>query len=75
MKTISVCKYCGSPRVRLDAVYDLNTKETFTYDHADCIDCGEGGNTLIRDVEVPDDFDLETDTYDLNSNTLAQTKP
>ena len=43
MKTISVCKYCGSPHVRLDAVYDPNTKETFTYDHADCIDCGEGG--------------------------------
>ena len=75
MKTISVCKYCGSPRVQIDASVDPNTKETFTYDHANCIDCWEGGNTLIRDVEVPDDFDLETDTYDLNSNTLAQTKP
>lgn len=75
MKTISVCKYCGSPRVRLDAVYDPNTKETFTFDHADCTDCGADSNTLTEDVEVPDDFDLETDTYDLNSNTLAQTKP
>lgn len=75
MKTISVCKYCGSPRVRLDAVYDPNTKETFTYATPIASTAGKGGNTPIRDVEVPDDFDLETDTYDLNSNTLAQTKP
>lgn len=62
MKTIKVCKYCGSPRCGYDATVNVNTEEVNTYDSASCYDCGGDSNTLLVAVEVDDDFDLDEDT-------------
>lgn len=59
MKTITVC-HCGSPRVFRDAAENVNTGETHTYDPMSCSDCGYDGY-IYTDVEVDDDFDLESD--------------
>lgn len=61
MKIISVCNYCGSPRVFADAFKALNTDETRTYDDTHCEDCN--GESSVTEVEVNNDFDLETDFY------------
>lgn len=60
-RKIHVCTTCGSPRVLADAYAALNTDEVRTYDQRYCDDCeGECRTTM---VEVPNDFDLETDFY------------
>ena len=61
MKTIYVCP-CGSPRVLQDACKHVNTGLVTTYDDWRCADCGYDG-AYLNEVEVPDDFDLDTDTY------------
>lgn len=63
MKTIQVCTTCGSPRVTYDALVDPNNdNEVVTiFDNSDCRDCGGECNT--QEVEVSDDFNLETDFY------------
>lgn len=62
MKTIHVCTTCGSPRVLLDAYVGLNDSDDVrTYDDTFCEDCG--GECSTKEVEVEDDFDIETDTY------------
>ena len=63
MKKIQVCTTCGSPRVTFDALVDPNNdNEVVTiFDNSDCRDCAGECNT--REVEVSDDFDLETDFY------------
>lgn len=61
MKTIYVC-HCGSPRVLQDAYKHVNTGEVTTSDDLVCADCGYEGR-YFNEVEVPDDFDLYTDTY------------
>lgn len=61
MKTISVCTYCGSPRVFVDAYASMNTDEVRTYDDIHCEDCD--GECSVTEVEVDEAFDLETDFY------------
>ena len=61
MKTIYVCP-CGSPRVLQDAYKHVNTGLVTTYDDWRCADCDYDGR-LFNEVSVPDDFDLDTDTY------------
>ena len=61
MKTIYVC-HCGSPRVLQDAYKHVNTGLVTTYDNWVCDDCGSE-DPYLNEVEVPDDFDLDTDTY------------
>ena len=61
MKTIYVCP-CGSPRVLQDAYKYVNTGLVITYDNLVCADCGYDGR-YFNEVEVPDDFDLDTDIY------------
>lgn len=63
MKKITVCSTCGSPRVFSDAWASINTDEVRTYDDTHCDDCE--GECKTIDVDVPDDFDVEEDTYDL----------
>ena len=62
MKTITVCK-CGSPRVFRDAQINANTGEINDYcDDLTCADCGYDGMHFDFDnVEVPDDFNLDSD--------------
>ena len=63
MKKIQVCTTCGSPRVTYDALVDPNKdNEVVTiFDNSDCQNCG--GECSTQEVEVSDDFDLETDFY------------
>lgn len=65
MKTVHVCTTCGSPRVFADAFAALNTDEVRTYDYTHCDDCE--GECRTQKVEVPDDFDLETDKFNLRA--------
>ena len=58
---IHVCTTCGSPRVFADAYASLNTDEVRTYDDTNCDDCE--GECKTQWVEVPADFDLDTDFY------------
>lgn len=61
MKKIHVCTTCGSPRVTWDALVHPNRGETTLLDSADCEDCDGQCNT--QEVEVADDFDIDTDFY------------
>jgi hypothetical protein len=63
VRKVWVCTACGSPRVSQDACVDVNSEEVSTYDDMTCQDCENEGNSVIREVEVPFDFDLATDTY------------
>ena len=67
MKTVHVCTTCGSPRVTFDAIVDPNhDNEVVTiFDNSDCLDCE--GECRTQEVEVPDDFDLETDKFNLKA--------
>lgn len=65
MKKILVCKNCGSPRCYYDACVNVNTEEVNTYDSASCGDCGYDSNSLLIEVEVDDDFDLDAGTVKL----------
>ncbi len=62
MKKILVCTTCGSPRITFDALIDPNkNNEVVTiFDNSDCQDCGE---CSTQEVEVEDNFDIESDTY------------
>ncbi len=59
MKKIPVCK-CGSPRVYRDASVNVNTGEVSEFDQRSCADCSYDGLDGFREVEVDDDFDVET---------------
>lgn len=62
MKKIHVCTTCGSPRVMYDAYVDVNDPDNVrVFDAVICDDCG--GECRIKEVEVPDDFDMESDFY------------
>jgi hypothetical protein len=64
MKTISVCRYCGSPRVYCDAFVGINDEtDVHTYDHEECFDCE--GETRTIAATVPDDFDMESGRVDV----------
>jgi hypothetical protein len=59
MKTINVCKYCGSPSVCFDAVIDANTEEVVNiYDSVYCGNC-DAQAKYCASAEVPDDFDMQ----------------
>ena len=63
MKKIRVCTYCGSPRVMYDAYVDVNDQDNVrTFDNVICDDCGT--ECSIHEVEVPDDFDMDTGFYE-----------
>ena len=63
MKTISVCRECGSPRVYNDAYVNANDPaDVSTYDNALCRGCGDDDAWLVE-VSVPDNFDIEDDVY------------
>lgn len=63
MKKIQVCTTCGSPRVAYDALVDPNKDNEVVsiLDDSDYRDCDDRCRT--QEVEVADDFDLETDFY------------
>lgn len=58
-KKVHVCTHCGSPRVFADAWASLNTDEVRTYDNTHCDDCD--GECRTKEIEVPDEFDLDID--------------
>ena len=59
---IFVCTACGSPRVKLDAWVDVNDPENVTtFDDTFCQNCVT--SCKIEQVEVDDNFDMETDFY------------
>lgn len=60
MRTITVC-HCGSPRIYRDAAVNVNTADVSTYDAISCSDCSYDGRHYYQ-IEVADDFDIETDT-------------
>ena len=73
MKKIHVCTTCGSPRVKRDAWVDVNDPDNVTtFDDTICDDCGK--ERRIYEVEVPDDFDMESDfaSRDSQSKGLPQ---
>lgn len=61
MKTIYVCRHCGSPRVFADAWASLNSDTVRTFDHTHCDDCE--GPCFTKQVKVSDEFCVESDTY------------
>lgn len=61
MKLISVCNYCGSPRVFRDALAAINTDVVHTYDNTYCEDCA--GECSVTEEAVVDAFDLATNFY------------
>ena len=67
MKTIMVCKYCGSARVFQDAVYNINEDSYDTYDDQSCEYCGADSDTLTIEWEVPDDFNIREDCVELDT--------
>ena len=70
MKKIQVCTACGSPRVMYDAYVDVNDPDNVkTFDDVFCEDCR--GVCSIHEVEVPDDFDMESDFYKEATNEGA----
>lgn len=65
MKKISVCTYCGSPRVYSDAYVGMNdSNDVLLFDDKYCDDCG--GECHVNEVEVPDNFDMEEGFYHEN---------
>lgn len=65
MKKISVCTYCGSPRVFYDAFVGVNDEDNVRiFDDCFCDDCG--GECHVNKVEVPDGFDMEEGLYHEN---------
>ena len=66
MKTIKVCKYCGSARVFQDAIYNINEYSYDIYDDHICEYCGTYSHDLLTTVEVPDEFDIREDRVDLD---------
>lgn len=63
MKSIWVCGKCGSPRLLRDAYVMVNDPDDVrTFDNMVCEDCEYDGHD-IRNVEVPDEFDIAGDTY------------
>jgi transcription elongation factor Elf1 len=66
MKTIFVCKDCGSADVTQDATHHLNNPND-CYFHEDewCIKCG--GETTTIEVEVPNEFNVYKDKFDLST--------
>ena len=65
MKTIAVCKYCGSARIFQDAILNINRNSFDTYDDQSCENCCADSHSLAITVEVPDDFDIDEDIFDL----------
>lgn len=65
MKTVFVCKYCGSARVFMDAIYNINERCYDAYDDQSCEYCGADSSDLLTRVEVPDNFDIREDRVDL----------
>ena len=62
MKNIQVCTTCGSPRVKRDVWVNANNPDNVkTFDDVICDDCGT--ECSIHEVEVPDNFDMESDFY------------
>ena len=60
MKTIYVCKTCGSPEVIEECAKRINEDdEIISYDLYCCEKCGREGTTILAAVEAPDDFDIE----------------
>lgn len=66
MRTIHVCKACGSPRVYQDSFAAINSDEVLRYDYTHCMDCDGGAKT--EKVEVPDGFDIDVDFYEGSAN-------
>jgi hypothetical protein len=64
MKTIHVCKHCGSANVAVDAWYYPNLEKSDVFWNG-CCHCNEcEGATLLVMVDVPDFFDVRIDKYD-----------
>lgn len=61
MKLISICNYCGSPRVFRDAYVGINTGEIQTFDNTHCEDCE--GECSVTEEAVVDEFNIATDFY------------
>lgn len=63
---VQVCQYCGSANVLIDAFVHANDPDDVrTFDNMVCENCGEDSNNITIEVEVPDDFDIYTDKFDL----------
>ncbi len=62
MKTVKICTHCGSGNVMRDAWVPVNDPDNVReFDDLYCENCQS--SCQINTVEVPDDFDPETDTY------------
>ena len=71
MKTVLVCTRCGSADVLTDAFVHANDcDDVRTFDDQYCVRCeGECHTTA---VEVPDDFDIHDDFFDLEKLKCEQ---
>ena len=69
MKTIEICKYCGSAHVMRDAFVHVNDEEDVrTYDATYCENCGEScSNEGTVTIEVdPEDADIYEGIFDVS---------
>jgi hypothetical protein len=66
MKKIFVCKYCGSGVVCQDATYVINSGGYRLHDEEWCECCGRCGCDVAREVEVPNEFNVFEDTFDVS---------
>lgn len=64
---IQVCKYCGSANIYQDAYYRVNADDYNTYDDKTCGGCSVEGSDITIKVEVDDDFDIDSDIFDLEA--------
>lgn len=62
---IHVCKYCGCANIYQDAYYRVNADDYSTYDDMVCGGCSAEGSNITVEVEVDDDFDIDSDIFDL----------
>lgn len=61
-RMLHVCNECGSPRLMQDAYVPLNDPDNvITFDAVICDDCGV--ECRYHEVEVPTDFDADTDFF------------
>jgi hypothetical protein len=70
MKTIYVCTRCGSAKIHQDATYYPNKDKYVLDDLTICNYCDNITSEGLKKVEVPDDFNIDRDLFDLN--TLAR---
>lgn len=64
---IEVCTHCGSADIEQDAYVHLNDRENVkTFDDLYCCNCDS--SCRVKEVEVPDNFDIYSDIHEETAN-------